>query len=58
MTTWFAHTCWFCGHRSKHVVFIVGDSNYQCLDQKMCQERHDLRALAGIIDAPPTEGAA
>jgi hypothetical protein len=28
--SWFAHTCWFCGLKSKEVDFIVGDGVYQC----------------------------
>ena len=39
--TWFKHRCWFCGHVSRDVEFIVGDSDYQCTDRQACQARYD-----------------
>lgn len=37
--TWFKHRCWFCGRKSKEVIYIVGDHNYQCVDKDACLKR-------------------
>lgn len=37
--TWFRHKCWYCGHVSKAVVFIAGDSDYQCIERDACEQR-------------------
>lgn len=46
--TWFNHTCWYCGHRSKHMSFIVGDGNYQCAWEvrSACEQRRRQRDAA------------
>ena len=40
--SWFAHTCWFCGLKSREVDFIAGDGVYQCHfpNWDVCHERH------------------
>lgn len=37
--SWFRHRCWFCGHVSRDMDFIVGDGDYQCKDRDACQIR-------------------
>lgn len=30
----FKHRCWYCGHVSRHLDFIVGDRQWQCKNRK------------------------
>lgn len=49
--TWFAHVCWYCGHRSKDVNLLVSSmeyhdardlSLYECTEAEACQARREV----------------
>ena len=41
VVSWFRHRCNFCKHKSREVVFIVGDGVWQCADREECIRRND-----------------
>lgn len=60
--TFLRHRCHFCGHLSRYVEFIVGDSNWQCVNRNVCQRRRDSKLVFRYgLDFPqwigPLDGA-
>lgn len=43
--TWFAHECWYCGHKSKEVdaLYSTRGRDYQCEDHEACEARRAKR---------------